>query len=56
MIPPLEPHCGSWIIIDDDKPIMETFSARTALKMENMGYTVMTALEWLCYFNKEMVK
>jgi len=52
-VPPLEPHCGSWIIVSraTGKPVLETFERRTALAINQERYEVLTALQWLSRFN-----
>lgn len=53
MIPELEHHCGSWIIVDrdTDKPVFETFQQTVAEKVNQERYEVLTALQWLTRFN-----
>ena len=52
-IPPLEPHCGSWIIVSraTGKPVLETFERRIALAVNQERYEVLTALQWLSRLN-----
>lgn len=55
-IPQLEPHCGSWIIVSKatGKPVLETFSASVASKINQTRYEVLTALQWLGRFNTQI--
>ena len=45
MIPPLEPHCGSWIIVRraTGEPVLETFERATAERVNQTAYAVFTA-------------
>jgi len=46
--------CGmSWIIVSREtgKPVLETFSSRTAEAVDRARYEVLTALQWLQRFN-----
>ena len=53
MVPPLERHCGSWIIVSKatGKPVFETFNRSTAEKVDFGAYEVLTAAQWLARFN-----
>ena len=53
-IPELEHHCGSWIVVSrvTGKPVLETFSKAVAEAVNQEGYEVLTALQWLCRFNQ----
>ena len=48
-IPELEPHCGSWIIVDrrTGKAVLETFERKTAEAVNQERYDVLTALQYL---------
>ena len=54
MIPPLEPHCGSWIIVRraTGEPVLETFERATAERVNQTAYAVFTAAQWLGAMNK----
>lgn len=54
MIPQLEPHCGSWIVISraTGKAVLETFERRTAEAINQSAYEVLTAAQWLTELNK----
>lgn len=54
MIPPLEPHCGSWIIVRraTGEPVLETFERTTAERVNQTAYAVFTAARWLGAMNK----
>ena len=43
----------SWIIVSraTGKPVLETFSSRTAEAVDRARYEVLTALQWLQRFN-----
>jgi hypothetical protein len=43
----------SWIIVSREtgKPVLETFSSRTADAVDRARYEVLTALQWLQRFN-----
>jgi hypothetical protein len=53
MIPELEPHCGSWVVVDREtgESVLETFSKRLAESINQNRYEVVTALQWLHRFN-----
>ena len=53
MIPPLEPHCGSWIAVSRETgaPALETFSAAIAGKVNQSAYALFTAATWLGALN-----
>jgi hypothetical protein len=53
-IPELEPRCGSWIVLNAGKPMIETFERNTADQCALMGFEVVTALQWLQRFNKSV--
>lgn len=55
MVPGLEHHCGSWIIVSREtgKPVLETFNKGTAAAINQDMYEVLTALQWLCRFNSD---
>jgi hypothetical protein len=52
-VPPLEPHCGSWIVVRraTGESVLETFSARQAGAINQEAYAVFTAARWLGAFN-----
>ena len=56
MIPPLEPHCGSWIIVRraTGEPVLEVFKQHraTAERVNQTAYAVFTAAQWLGAMNK----
>jgi hypothetical protein len=54
MVPKLERHCGSWIVVCNatGKPVLETFSEAGADAINTEKYTVLTALQWLTRFNQ----
>lgn len=56
MIPELEPHCGSWVVVSrvTGKPVLETFSRRTAEAINQVAYEVLTAAQWLGRFNRSV--
>lgn len=49
MIPELEPHCGSWIVVDREtgRAVLETFERRIAEAINQDRYEVLTALQYL---------
>ncbi len=52
--PDLEPHCGSWIIVDAGEPVVETWSRDYADRIagrEMPGVEVLTAAQWLGRLN-----
>ena len=53
-IPPLEPHCHSWVIVarDNGQPVLETYERKTAEAVNQDRYEVITALQWLVRFDK----
>lgn len=52
-VPPLEPHCGSWVIVQRStgRPVLETFKRQTAEAINQDAYEVLTAEQWLVRFN-----
>lgn len=52
-IPPLEHHCGSWIVIDrrTGEAVLETFSRAIAEKINQDRYEVLTTLSYLIRLN-----
>lgn len=54
MVPDLEPHCGSWVIVhrETGEAVMETFNRSTAEKVNQSAFEVVTALQWLDRVNK----
>lgn len=55
MIPNLEPHCGSWMIVNraTGNVIFETFERSTAERVNQEHYEVLTALQWLNRINRK---
>lgn len=55
-VPALEPHCGSWIIVDrtTGKPVMETFYPSIARHINQDKFEVLTAQQWLARFNAQI--
>lgn len=53
MVPPLERHCGSWIVVSREtgKPVLETYNRATASAINQARYEVLTAAQWLGRFN-----
>lgn len=55
MIPPLEPHCGSWIVVRraTGESVLEIFKAEraTAARINPAAYVIFTAAQWLGAFN-----
>ena len=56
MIPPLEPHCGSWIIVRraTGEPVLEVFKQHraTAERVNQAAYAIFTAAQWLGALNQ----
>ena len=55
--PNLEPHCGSWIIADNDVAVIETWSRSYADRIasrETPGVIVYTAQQWLARINAKL--
>ena len=52
-IPELEPHCGSWTVLDRATcdPVLVTFHRRTAEKINQDRYVVLTTLQALVHRN-----
>lgn len=52
-IPPLERHCGSWIVVDraTGKGVLETFSRKVAEAINQDRYEVITTATWLARVN-----
>lgn len=55
-VPPLERHCGSWVVISraTGRPVLETFERRTAERINQAAYEVVTAAQWLARFNRQI--
>lgn len=53
-VPNLEPYCGSWIAVSraTGKAVFETYSRKTAEKINQEKYEVLTAYQWLVRFNQ----
>ncbi len=56
MTAPLEPHCGSWIVVQRSTatPVLEVFKQHraTAERINLASYAVYTAAQWLGAMNK----
>ena len=54
MIPDLEPHCGSWVIVSraTGGPVLETYSRAVAERISLERYEVLTAAQWLARVNR----
>lgn len=52
-IPPLERHCGSWIVVDraTGKGVLETFNRKVAEAINQDRYEVITTATWLARVN-----
>ena len=55
-IPPLEHNCNSWVAVSRKTglPVLETFSASVAGKVNHSAYEVLTTLQWLQRFNRQV--
>ena len=55
-VPELEPHCGSWVIVDRStgEAIHETFQRSVAEKVNEVRFEVLTAHQWLVRFNESL--
>ena len=52
IIPELEPHCGSWVITNDnDRRVHETFNRSVAEQAAIAGWNVETAAQYLARIN-----
>lgn len=55
-VPPLEPHCNSWIVADNGTAVLETwdrsFVERLAANAAE-GVTIHTAAQWLAAINQQ---
>ena len=53
LVPELEPHCGSWIVVSRDSgaPVFETFTRSMAERVNQTKYEVLTAAQWLGRLN-----
>lgn len=54
--PELEPHCGSWVVVQRTTraPVLETFDRAKAdriARFESDHFEVLTAARWLAEFN-----
>lgn len=54
-LPPLEPHCGSWIAVHraTGAAVLETYSPAVAGKINRAAYDVVTAAQWLASLNRK---
>ena len=55
--PELEPHCGSWVIVERHNrvPVRETYSRELAdriARYESDRFEVLTAAQWLAEINR----
>ncbi len=57
-IPELECGCGSWIIVSKatGKAVFETFDRHVADRINTRKYMVLTAIQYLGTFNREIVE
>lgn len=55
-IPPLERHCGSWVIVSREtgEAVFETFTRKVAERVRQDRYEVLTALQWLARVNQRI--
>lgn len=55
-IPNLEYGCGSWIVVSREtgKAVIETYQRSVALKINQAKYEVLTAMQYLVRFNKQV--
>ena len=55
-IPELPDNCNSWVAVfrSTGQPVMETFDYQTARAVNQANYEVLTALEWLRRFNRNV--
>ena len=55
-IPHLEHNCTSWVAVSRETglPVFETFSASIAGKVNQSAYEVLTTLQWLQRFNRQV--
>ena len=53
-IPPLELHCGSWVVIDraTGKAVLEIFNRKLAERLNFDKYRLETAGQWLPTLSK----
>ena len=53
-IPPLAPHCGSWVVIDraTGKAVLEIFDRKLAERLNFDKYRLETAGQWLPTLSK----
>lgn len=58
MIPELEPHCGSWVVVSREtgESVLETYSRKTAERVNQAAYEVLTAAQYLVRLNREIAK
>lgn len=57
-VPQLERHCGSWVIVSraDGKAVFETFNRKTAERVDQERYEVLTAQQWLGRLNRPITE
>jgi hypothetical protein len=55
-IPELEPHCGSWVIVDraTGNPIAETFRRKIVGAVDQEKFEVVTTAQWLARVNRKI--
>lgn len=56
MIPELERHCGSWVIVDREtgQSVIEIYTRSIVEKVNQERYEVLTALQWLVRLNVQI--
>lgn len=56
MVPELPHNCNSWTVVcrETGKPVLETFQKSVAEKVNQDKYEVLTTLDWLVRFNKQV--
>lgn len=56
MIPALEHHCRTWVVVDraTGKPALETSNRKLVERVNQDRYDVLTAVQWLVRFNREV--
>ena len=58
-IPELCDRCNSWVIVDDGRPVIETWDRTYAQSIADRampGVVIYTALQWLQHFNARVAK
>jgi len=56
MVPNLERHCDSWVVVSrkTGESVMETYNRATAERINQGAYEVVTAQRWLVRVNQEI--